>query len=235
MGSDDDAMHRRDDAHEWGWFVDDSGLMVKPGSQFHIEFALDNVPKEALDILWGRVAELPAGVEGEMAEGEGEEDGPGEVDKNDGMGHDAAMTTTGELAGGPATGVLPLPMIDYIRWNHMAWDSEEVQPFDVEPGFWQTMSEVGVPSSWYDIKVDYSGDTEVISSRAEELAEEAVRRGIPVIEMLSPEALEGAVQMADETQPMPVAAKPRPPSAKKYAQKRAQARQRTTGKGSDQD
>lgn len=243
MGSDDDAMHRRDDAHEWGWFVDDSG-------RIGYEFSVSGISKEALDILWGKVVELPAGVEGESgADESAEAEEPGGVDKSDGMGHDAAMTTTGEDTHtvsntvGPATGVLPLPMIDYIKWNHMAWDSEEVQPFDPEPGFWQTISEVGVPSSWHDIKVDYSGDTEVISSRAEELAAEATQRGVPVLAM---PPLEWEGQGQDETAPMPVleptqvlpVTKPMGPKVRggqraANARQRAEARKRAEAAGKD--
>jgi hypothetical protein len=52
-------------------------------------------------------------------------------------------------------GVLPEPMVDYLKWNYRGWGSEgsscevdgqeEVEKFELEPAFWETVEAMGMP------------------------------------------------------------------------------------------
>lgn len=172
------------------------------------------------------------------------------------MTDEAAQTVSNAAAVGPVTGVLPLPMLDYIKWNHMAWEGGdgEVQPFDPEPGFWQTISEVGVPDSWRDpirekrVEVVLKDGLKMVEvemvPRVEELAEEATKRGVPVLAMppLEPEGWQDMMEtepmpVLEPTQVLPVVGGPTPkatPRSVASAKKRAANRAASKDMGSNQ-
>lgn len=214
MGSDDDAIDRRNDAMShgdqaweewWAWLGRAPDPLVwkdrRPTAALDLEAMRDHLDRVK------RVA----------------------VDKELRIRHDAAMTTTAtdhEVAGIERLGVLPEPLVTYIKWNHKAWgpeDNGEVQPFDFEPGFWDTLSAVGMPTA--------------LSDRAAIWAEESTRRGVPLIPMEDVESrlpatqalplgVEGRIVPKAQSQVGAGAVKKTPRGGQKAAAARARAAQR---------
>jgi len=229
MGSDYDAIDRRDDVNRrWNWLrskwdpseVESDEHAVKRDDEILAEWfdflrqdpdaiRMTEELQERARLVWKQVWEQKL----EYVDREGE---MGHDDEHNDTDQGVELMSTAEVQG-PPTGVLPLALISYTEWNYKAWevDGDGIEdgqplPFDVEPGFWHTISEVGVPDSWRDpirenrtevMLEDGKKKIEVsYIPRVDELAGEATKRGVP---MLAGEG-EGQDGALPDTDVMPV-------------------------------
>jgi hypothetical protein len=132
------------------------------------------------------------------------------------MGEDTVQLKAGgnKVQGQFGEGVLPEPMVDYLKWNHKAWGSEgsgggegsedgsgceidgqeEVEKFELEPAFWETVEALGMPGG----EAQDEPLTEAQETRLAQL--DRLEVGLPVTDEV-PDGSEPKLQLALSLQP----------------------------------